>query len=72
VIIGLIAGWAARKIMKGSGYGVVMDTGAGYRRRPGRRIPDRDSGYPLVVAIFGAVRLIWLSYKLKKQAKETS
>ena len=25
VIIGLIAGWDAGKIMKGSGYGVVMD-----------------------------------------------
>ena len=25
IIVGLIAGWAAGKIMKGSGYGVVMD-----------------------------------------------
>ena len=24
-IVGLIAGWAAGKIMKGGGYGVVMD-----------------------------------------------
>ena len=25
IIVGLIAGWATGKIMKGSGYGVVMD-----------------------------------------------
>ena len=25
VIVGLIAGWATGKIMKGSGYGVLMD-----------------------------------------------
>ena len=25
VLIGLIAGWAAGKIMKGSGYGVIID-----------------------------------------------
>jgi uncharacterized membrane protein YeaQ/YmgE (transglycosylase-associated protein family) len=25
IVIGLIAGWAAGKLMKGSGYGVAMD-----------------------------------------------
>jgi len=25
IIVGLIAGWAAGKVMKGSGYGVLMD-----------------------------------------------
>ena len=25
IIVGLIAGWAAGKIMKGGGYGVAMD-----------------------------------------------
>jgi uncharacterized membrane protein YeaQ/YmgE (transglycosylase-associated protein family) len=25
VVVGLISGWAAGKIMKGSGYGVVVD-----------------------------------------------
>jgi uncharacterized membrane protein YeaQ/YmgE (transglycosylase-associated protein family) len=25
ILVGLIAGWAAGKIMKGSGYGVLMD-----------------------------------------------
>ncbi len=25
IIVGIIAGWAAGKLMKGSGYGVLMD-----------------------------------------------
>ena len=25
IIVGLIAGWAAGKVMKGAGYGIVMD-----------------------------------------------
>jgi uncharacterized membrane protein YeaQ/YmgE (transglycosylase-associated protein family) len=29
IIVGLIAGWATGKIMKGSGYGVLMDIGLG-------------------------------------------
>jgi uncharacterized membrane protein YeaQ/YmgE (transglycosylase-associated protein family) len=29
IIVGLIAGWAAGKIMKGSGYGPLMDTALG-------------------------------------------
>jgi uncharacterized membrane protein YeaQ/YmgE (transglycosylase-associated protein family) len=29
IIVGLIAGWATGKIMKGAGYGVLMDIGLG-------------------------------------------
>lgn len=29
IIVGLIAGWAAGKIMKGSGYGILADIGLG-------------------------------------------
>jgi Predicted membrane protein len=29
ILVGLIAGWATGKIMKGSGYGVLMDIGLG-------------------------------------------
>jgi len=29
IIVGLVAGWATGKIMKGSGYGVLMDIGLG-------------------------------------------
>ena len=73
VIIGLIAGWAAGKIMKGSGYGVVMDIVLGV-------IGSLVGGFllgilgihgegligSLIVAIIGAVFLIWLSHQLKK------
>ena len=73
VIVGLIAGWAAGKIMKGSGYGVVMDIVLGV-------IGALVGGFLLgilgihaegligtiIVAIIGAVFLIWLSRQLKK------
>jgi uncharacterized membrane protein YeaQ/YmgE (transglycosylase-associated protein family) len=29
IIVGLIAGWATGKIMRGAGYGVLLDTGLG-------------------------------------------
>jgi uncharacterized membrane protein YeaQ/YmgE (transglycosylase-associated protein family) len=29
IIVGLIAGWATGKIMRGAGYGVLMDIGLG-------------------------------------------
>ena len=29
IVVGLIAGWATGKIMKGSGYGVLADIGLG-------------------------------------------
>jgi uncharacterized membrane protein YeaQ/YmgE (transglycosylase-associated protein family) len=73
VIIGLIAGWAAGKIMKGSGYGVVMDIVLGI---VGAVVGGFLLGIlgihaegligSIVVAIFGAVFLVWLSHKLKK------
>lgn len=74
LIIGLIAGWAAGKIMKGGGYGVAMDIvlgiiGAvvgGWLMRllgfytAGGLIPS------ILVAIIGAVVVIWLARMLKK------
>jgi uncharacterized membrane protein YeaQ/YmgE (transglycosylase-associated protein family) len=74
VVVGLIAGWAAGKIMKGSGYGPLMDivlgiVGAvigGFVLRllglysTGGLIPS------ILVATLGAVILIWLSRMLKK------
>jgi uncharacterized membrane protein YeaQ/YmgE (transglycosylase-associated protein family) len=73
VIVGLVAGWAAGKIMKGSGYGTVMDivlgiAGAvvggvllGLLGIHGEGLIGR-----IIVAIVGAVFLIWLSRMLKK------
>ena len=74
VIIGLIAGWAAGKIMKGSGYGVVIDIVLGI---VGAMVGGLLLGIlgihaegligTIIVAIIGAVFLIWLSRRLKKR-----
>jgi uncharacterized membrane protein YeaQ/YmgE (transglycosylase-associated protein family) len=68
IIVGLIAGWATGKIMKGSGYGVFMDIvvgiigaliggfimrAAGFRGQGGMI-------YTILVAIGGAIILTWL------------
>jgi len=73
ILVGLIAGWATGKIMKGSGYGPLIDillgiAGAivgGFILRilgfytSGGIIPE------ILVAIFGAVVLVWLARKIK-------
>ncbi len=73
VIIGLIAGWAAGKIMKGGGYGVVMDIILGI---VGAVVGGWLMGLlgiysgsligSTIIAIIGAMFLIWLSRLLKK------
>jgi uncharacterized membrane protein YeaQ/YmgE (transglycosylase-associated protein family) len=74
IIVGLVAGWAAGKIMKGGGYGLLMDLVLGIAgaivggmllglvgiHSSGGLIPD------IVVAIVGAVFLIWISRMIKK------
>jgi uncharacterized membrane protein YeaQ/YmgE (transglycosylase-associated protein family) len=73
IVVGLIAGWAAGKIMKGGGYGTIMDIVLGI-------VGGVVGGWLLgifgihgggligsiIVAIFGAVVLIWLSRMIKK------
>ncbi|HVI10017.1 MAG TPA: GlsB/YeaQ/YmgE family stress response membrane protein [Candidatus Binatia bacterium] len=73
ILVGLIAGWAAGQIMRGKGYGVGMDIVLGM-------IGAVVGGWLLgilgihgggligtiIVAIVGAVFLIWLSRMLKK------
>jgi uncharacterized membrane protein YeaQ/YmgE (transglycosylase-associated protein family) len=74
IVVGLIAGWAAGKIMGTGGYGPVIDIllGIGGAIVGGfllRLIGLYSSGgliSEIVVAIIGAVFLIWLSRKLKK------
>lgn len=73
IIIGLIAGWAAGKIMKGSGYGTVMDIilgiiGAVVGGFLLGLFGIHGEGFvgTIIVAIVGAVFLIWLSRVLKK------
>ena len=68
IIVGLIAGWATGKIMRGSAYGVLMDivvgivgaliggwimSALGFAARGGMI-------YTILVAILGAVVLTWL------------
>jgi uncharacterized membrane protein YeaQ/YmgE (transglycosylase-associated protein family) len=72
-IVGLIAGWAAGKIMKGGGYGVVMDIvlgiiGAVVGGWLLGALGIYAGGFigTIVVAIIGAVFLIWISRLLKK------
>jgi uncharacterized membrane protein YeaQ/YmgE (transglycosylase-associated protein family) len=74
IIVGLIAGWAAGKIMKGTGYGALMDIilgicGAivgGWILRllgfytSGALIPS------ILVAILGAVILVGLARVLRR------
>jgi uncharacterized membrane protein YeaQ/YmgE (transglycosylase-associated protein family) len=73
IVVGLIAGWAAGKIMKGGGYGTIMDIILGI-------VGGVVGGWLLgilgihgggligsiIVAIFGAVVLIWLSRMIKR------
>jgi uncharacterized membrane protein YeaQ/YmgE (transglycosylase-associated protein family) len=73
IIVGLIAGWLAGKIMKGSGYGTLGDillgmVGAIVGGWILRLLGFLGGGliYSIVVATLGAVLLIWLSRKLKK------
>ena len=74
IVVGLISGWAAGKIMKGSGYGPLMDIVIGILGgvvggwllhlfgfyTTGGLIPS------ILVAIFGAVVLVALARMLKR------
>jgi uncharacterized membrane protein YeaQ/YmgE (transglycosylase-associated protein family) len=73
IVVGLIAGWAAGKIMKGGGYGVIADIVLGIL---GGVIGGWVVGlfglggggfvWSVLVAILGAVILIWITRLLKK------
>lgn len=73
LLVGLIAGWAAGKIMKGGGYGTAMDivlgiVGAVVGGWLLSILGIHAGGFigTIIVAIFGAVVLIWLSRMIKK------
>jgi uncharacterized membrane protein YeaQ/YmgE (transglycosylase-associated protein family) len=73
VVVGLIAGWAAGKIMKGGGYGVVADIILGI---VGAVVGGWLMGFfgihaggligTILVAILGAVVLIWITRLIKR------
>jgi len=68
VIVGLVAGWATGKLMKGSGYGTFMDIVIGIIGAIAggffmRALGFADQGgmiYTILVAIVGAVLLTML------------
>ena len=73
IVVGLIAGWVAGKIMKGGGYGVIADIVLGMF---GAIIGGWVVGllgfggggliWSILVAILGAVILIWITRFFKK------
>ena len=74
IIVGLIAGWATGKIMKGGGYGTLMDivvgiAGALIGGFIMRMLGGSGQGgmiYTILVAILGGVILTWIVRQLKK------
>jgi uncharacterized membrane protein YeaQ/YmgE (transglycosylase-associated protein family) len=73
VVIGLISGWIAGKVMKGRGYGVLMDIVLGILGGVIGRFVFGLLGLSswnligsIVVSFVGAVILIWLVRQLKK------
>jgi uncharacterized membrane protein YeaQ/YmgE (transglycosylase-associated protein family) len=73
ILVGLIAGWATGKIMKGSGYGPLIDILLGIAGAIVGGFILRILGFytsggivpEILVAIFGAVVLVWLARKIK-------
>jgi len=74
IVVGLIAGWAAGRVMKGGGYGVMADIVLGI---VGGVVGGWVIGllgigsggfiWSILVAILGAVILIWITRLLKKE-----
>ena len=68
IVVGLIAGWATGKLMRGAGYGVIMDivlgiAGAligGFIMRSLGFAGQGGMVYTILVAIVGAVLLTWI------------
>ena len=73
IVVGLIAGWAAGRIMKGGGYGAIADILLGI---VGAVIGGWVVGllgfgaggliWSILVAILGATILIWVARMIKK------
>ena len=73
VLIGLIAGWLAGTVMKGRGYGVLMDIVLGIVGGMVGRFVFALLGLSswnvigsIIMSFVGAVILIWLVRQLKK------
>jgi uncharacterized membrane protein YeaQ/YmgE (transglycosylase-associated protein family) len=79
ILIGLIAGWAAGKVMKGGGYGVLVDillglcgsvVGGWVFHALGLWAGGGLVG-SFIIAFIGAVLLVWISRLIKKETKTT-
>jgi uncharacterized membrane protein YeaQ/YmgE (transglycosylase-associated protein family) len=74
VLVGLVAGWATGKIMRGSGYGVVMDILLGIVGGMVGGFIVRLLGFystgglipSILIAILGAVILVVIARKLRR------
>ena len=73
LVIGLIAGWLAGKVMKGRGYGVLMDIVLGIVGGMIGRFVFGMLGLAswnvigsIIVSFVGALILIWIVRQLKK------
>ena len=74
LIVGLVAGWLAGRVMKGGGYGVVLDIVLGILGAiVGGWIFGALNIWPgggiiggILVAFVGAVLLVWITRQLKK------
>ncbi len=68
IIVGLVAGWATGKIMKGEGYGFIVDTllgiagalAGGYIAGLLGFSPAGGLIYTILIAIAGAIILVFL------------
>ena len=74
IIVGLVAGWATGKIMRGAGYGALMDIGLGIVGAVVGGVIMRALGFSesgglipaVLVAILGAVVVVCVVRMLKK------
>ena len=74
LVVGLIAGWITGKLMKGSGFGAIMDIvigiiGAivgGFIMRALGFAGQGGMIYTIFVAVIGAVILTWIIHLIKK------
>lgn len=73
ILVGLVAGWLAGRVMKGGGYGIVADIILGIL---GAIVGGWVFGLiglsahgligSIIVAFVGALILVWIARKLKK------
>lgn len=77
ILIGILAGWVAGKIMRGGGFGLVVNLVVGIIRRFARRlvvglfglIPVGSIG-SFITSVIGAIVLLWLISFMQPKQKQ--